>query len=89
MQQIILRQHGDPSVLTLTNAPTPVPSDIQVFLRVKAIGINFSDVLRRRDAYFLPTSVPFVLGAEVEGRRPRGAVCAAHEASRGRGPAAQ
>jgi NADPH2:quinone reductase len=67
IRQIVFRQYGSPEVLELTNAEKPLPSEGQVLIRVKAIGVNYSDILRRTNRYFMPTPLPCVLGTEAVG----------------------
>ncbi|PHK29784.1 NADPH:quinone reductase [Nostoc linckia z16] len=39
----------------------------EVLIRVSAVGVNYSDILRRKNQYFQPTPLPYVLGAEAVG----------------------
>ena len=65
--QIIFERYGDPHVLQFRGAAVPVFGPGEVSLRVSAIGVNYSDVLRRRNTYFMPTPLPYVPGTEVVG----------------------
>lgn len=67
MQQIAFSQYGQPDVLQLVKAAMPRIGAGEILLRVTAIGVNYSDVLRRRNTYFMPTPLPFVLGTEAVG----------------------
>lgn len=68
MKAIQMTEQGGPEVLKLVDLPDPVPAPGQVLIRVTAASVNFSDVMRRRgDDYPVPTSTPFVPGAEVAG----------------------
>lgn len=67
MPQIQLVDYGDAHHLHFTEAPVPTPGTGEVLIRVEAAGVNFSDVLRRRNTYFMPTPLPYVLGAEAVG----------------------
>lgn len=68
MRHIILHQHGPAEVLRQETAPLPTPGPGEITLKITAAGVNFSDILRRRNTYFLPTPVPFVPGTEAVGR---------------------
>lgn len=39
----------------------------EVVVKVNAIGVNYADLLRRKNNYFAPTPLPFVLGTEAVG----------------------
>ncbi|MFF1634087.1 zinc-binding alcohol dehydrogenase family protein [Leifsonia sp. NPDC058248] len=63
-----MTEQGEPEVLKEVQLPDPTPGPGEVLIRVKAAAVNFSDVMRRRgDVYPVPTSLPFVPGAEVAG----------------------
>jgi NADPH2:quinone reductase len=48
--------------------PAPVAGPNEVLIKVEAVGMNFSDVLRRRgDNYPMPSPTPFIPGSEVAG----------------------
>ena len=67
MKQMQLNAYGEVSGLQLLEVPVPVPGAGELLIRVEAAGVNFSDVLRRRNTYFMPTPLPYVLGAEAVG----------------------
>jgi len=68
VKAIQLTEQGPAEVLRLVDLPDPVPGPGQVVIRVAAAAVNFSDVMRRRgDVYPVPTTPPFVPGAEVAG----------------------
>lgn len=67
MQQIQLSEYGSPDVLTLVTVAVPQPKPGELLIRVEAAGVNYSDVLRRKNTYFMPTPLPYVLGAEAVG----------------------
>jgi hypothetical protein len=54
MQAIVVRALGDPDVLTLGTHPAPEPGPGEVLVRVRAIGVNFSDTERRRGSMIPP-----------------------------------
>lgn len=67
MKQVQLHQFGAPNELKLVETPIPQPQAGEVLLQITAIGVNYSDTLRRRNQYFQPTPLPYVLGAEAVG----------------------
>lgn len=68
MKQIQIVAYGGPEVLTLVETEEPTAGDGELLIQVEAAGVNFSDVLRRRNTYFMPTPLPYVLGAEAVGK---------------------
>ena len=66
MQAIVVHALGDPDVLTLRPLPTPQPGPGEVLVRLRAIGVNFSDTERRRGVYD-PPELPWVPGNEAAG----------------------
>jgi NADPH:quinone reductase len=66
-KQIVFNEYGAPDVLHVVERPLVQPLAGEVLIRVKAIGVNYSDSLRRRNTYFQPTHLPFVLGTEAVG----------------------
>jgi NADPH:quinone reductase len=66
-KQVLLSAYGAPEVLTLVEADVPQPKPGEVIIQTEAIGVNFSDTLRRRNQYFMPTPLPYVLGSEAVG----------------------
>lgn len=67
MRQVWIPRTGGPEVLTLREAPDPVPGAGEVRIRVEAIGVNFSDVLTRLGLYPDAPPLPAVIGYEVAG----------------------
>jgi NADPH:quinone reductase len=68
MKQVQFSQYGTPDVLTLVETDIPQPKAGEVVIKVEAIGVNYADTLRRRDKYFQPTPLPYVLGSEAVGQ---------------------
>ena len=66
MKAIVIRQAGGPEVLKIENLPIPTPKPGEVLIRVKAFGLNRSELFTRRGTR--PT-VKFsrVLGIEAAG----------------------
>ena len=67
MKLVQLNQYGLPDELKLVETSIPQPKDGEVVIKVEAIGVNYSDTLRRRNQYFQPTPLPYVLGSEAVG----------------------
>lgn len=68
MKTVRFHQTGGPEVLIFEEVPDPTPAPGEVVIRVEAVGLNFSDVLRRRgDDYPEPSPPPYTPGSEVAG----------------------
>ncbi|PTX58525.1 NADPH2:quinone reductase [Kordia periserrulae] len=67
MKQVQMQDYGSPEVLKLVETEIPTPNAGEVLIKVKTIGVNYSDILRRKNTYFQETPLPFVLGTEAVG----------------------
>lgn len=67
IKQVCFNQYGQPDVLRMVETTLPQLKAGEVRIRVTAIGVNYSDILRRKNTYFMPTPLPFVLGTEAVG----------------------
>jgi NADPH:quinone reductase-like Zn-dependent oxidoreductase len=67
MQQMVIGRRGGPEVFRLERAPDPTPARDEVFIRVKAAGVNFADILARKGLYPDAPPPPCVVGYEVAG----------------------
>ncbi len=67
MKAVQITAHGGPEKLALRELPTPAPGAGQVRVRVKAIGVNFADVLMRMGLYPGAPALPFTPGYEAAG----------------------
>jgi len=67
MKQIAITRYGGPDVLQIQEKPDPMPSAGEVLIQVKAIGINFADILARKGLYPDAPKAPCVVGYEVSG----------------------
>ena len=67
MKAIISHDPGGPETLQLLDVEEPVPGKGQIRIAVKAIGINYPDVLIIEDKYQLKPKRPFAPGAECAG----------------------
>ena len=67
MKQLVIPRHGPPEVLELRDAPDPAVVPGSVRIRVRAAGINFSDLLARQGLYPDAPKPPCTIGYEVAG----------------------
>lgn len=68
MKAVRLHAHGRPEVLNYEDVPDISPNAGQVMIRVEAAGVNFADIMRRRNMpYPYPSDPPFTPGGEVAG----------------------
>lgn len=67
MRALVVRRYGAPEVFELQQVPDPQPKAGEVLIRVKAIGVNFADLLQRMGLYPGTPKPPFVPGLEVAG----------------------
>jgi NADPH:quinone reductase-like Zn-dependent oxidoreductase len=67
MRQIWITKAGPPEVLQVREAADPVPGDGEVRIRVRAVGINFADLMARIGLYPDAPKLPCVVGYEVSG----------------------
>jgi NADPH:quinone reductase-like Zn-dependent oxidoreductase len=67
MRAIEISKFGPPEVLTITDVPLPPIGDVDVRVKVKAIGLNFADVFARLGYYPAIPKPPFIPGLEFSG----------------------
>jgi len=67
MKALVFDRFGGPEVLELRDIPDPQPAPNTVIVRMKAIGLNFADVYRRKGNYHLAGKPPYILGYEGAG----------------------
>ncbi len=67
MRTIVISRFGVPEVLKIVERPVPKPDINDVLVRVKAIGLNFADILARLGLYPSIPDPPFVPGLEFSG----------------------
>ena len=67
MRVVQFDSFGSPDVLRVIEAPTPRPGPGEVLIRVETAGINFFEVLMRRDHYAGTPTLPMRPGVEVAG----------------------
>jgi len=67
MKQLVIPRYGPPEVLAIREAPDPPVAPGTVRIRVRAAGLNFSDLLARQGLYPDAPKPPCVMGYEVAG----------------------
>lgn len=67
MRAILITKKGGPEVLEIREVPTPVPADGEVLIKVKAAGLNRSDVYSRMSQSYSGKAGPEIPGLEVSG----------------------
>src|ERR1700724_2728109 len=67
MRAMVVRRYGPPEVFQSQEVPDPQPKPGEVLIRVKAVGINFADLLQRMGIYPGTPKPPFVPGMEIAG----------------------
>ena len=67
MKALWLVRHGGPHAFEIRESPDPEPDAGQVRVRVKAAGLNFSDLLASQGLYPDAPRTPAVLGYEASG----------------------
>jgi NADPH:quinone reductase-like Zn-dependent oxidoreductase len=67
MRAMVVRRLGPPQVLELQQLPEPQIKPGEALIRVRAIGVNFADLLQRMGIYPNTPKPPFVPGIEIAG----------------------
>jgi NADPH:quinone reductase-like Zn-dependent oxidoreductase len=67
MRAMVVRRYGPPEVFEPREVSDPQPKPGEVLIRVKAVGINFADLLQRMGLYPGTPKPPFVPGLEIAG----------------------
>lgn len=67
MKAIPIRRASDSSALRIEEWPDPRPAANEVLIEVKALGLNFADIVARKGQYNDAPKFPFVPGYEVSG----------------------
>jgi NADPH2:quinone reductase len=67
MKALCLEKFGGPEVLQCRDLPDVQLQPGCMLVRMKAIGLNFADIYRRRGHYYLKGSSPYILGYEGAG----------------------
>ena len=67
MKAIVARKNGGPEVLEIQDVDIPVTGNNQVLIKVKAAGVNYADILMRKNRYMTESHFPLVPGLEIAG----------------------
>jgi NADPH2:quinone reductase len=67
MKALLSRQPGGPETLTLEEVADPFPARGEVRIAVRAVGVNFPDLLIIQDLYQIKPPRPFSPGGELAG----------------------
>ncbi|WP_249865317.1 quinone oxidoreductase family protein [Paenibacillus konkukensis] len=67
MKALMFERFGGPEVLYYAEAPDPPMKPGTALVRMKAAGLNFADIYRRRGGYYLAGDPPYILGYEGAG----------------------
>ena len=67
MKAVLCKSHGMPDTLVVEDVPSPVLTEGQVLISVKACGVNFPDTLIIQGKYQFKPDLPFSPGGEVSG----------------------
>ncbi len=67
MKRLVIPRYGPPEVLEVRDAPDPAVAPGSVRIRVRAAGVNFSDLLARQGLYPDAPKPPCTIGYEVAG----------------------
>ncbi len=67
MKAVLSKEPGGPESLTIEDVAAPVAGPGEVVLEVKAVGVNYPDVLIIQDMYQFKPERPFSPGGEVSG----------------------
>lgn len=67
MRAVVIKKHGDPNVLEMSEIPRPIPGNTEVLVKVYAAAINPVDMFIRQGAFMSLPPLPLVLGKEAAG----------------------
>jgi NADPH2:quinone reductase len=67
MKALLSRRPGGPETLVLEEVPDPLPGRGEVRISVRAVGVNFPDLLIIQDLYQIKPPRPFAPGGELSG----------------------
>jgi NADPH:quinone reductase len=67
MKALTFSAFGGPEVLEYIDIPEPVVKQDELLVQMKAIGLNYADVYRRRGNYHLKGTPPYIAGYEGAG----------------------
>ena len=67
MKALTFSEFGSSKVLKYATIADPVLKENEILVEMKAIGLNFGDIYRRKGNYYLTGVPPFIAGYEVAG----------------------
>ncbi len=67
MKQLWITTYGGPETLQLRETADPTPQNDELRIRVRALGVNFADILARKGLYPDAPKAPCVVGYEIAG----------------------
>ncbi|MFD1094828.1 quinone oxidoreductase family protein [Salegentibacter chungangensis] len=67
MKALTFSKFGGPEVMEYIDMPDPEPENGEVLVEMKAIGLNYADIYRRKGNYHLEGEPPFLAGYEGAG----------------------
>ena len=67
MKALTFSEFGSSKVLKYATIPTPILKENEILIEMKAIGLNFADIYRRKGNYYLTGAPPFIAGYEGAG----------------------
>jgi len=67
MRMLLSKAPGGPETLVLEDVPEPVPGPGELRIAVRAVGVNYPDVLVIEDKYQFKPTRPFAPGGELSG----------------------
>lgn len=71
MKAVVFEKHGGIETLSCRDWPDPKPRDKDVIVRVRAVGLNYLDVLARRGMPNVAIPLPFISGGDIAGEVER------------------
>jgi NADPH2:quinone reductase len=67
MKFVEASKFGGPEVLTVVESPTPTPTVGALLVQIKAVGVNYADIMARSGFYPQVPKAPFPVGFEIAG----------------------
>ncbi|MBP0724696.1 quinone oxidoreductase [Bacillus sp. RG28] len=67
MKALVFREFGNSEVLHMEEIEKPSIQKDEILIEMKAVGVNFADIYRRKGNYHLAGEPPFILGYEGSG----------------------
>ncbi len=67
MKALTFSRFGKPDVLKYIDVPKPLLQKDEVLIKMKAIGLNYADIYRRKGNYHLTGTPPYIAGYEGAG----------------------